>query len=188
MNAVNAIVNYWDTSLSFNREVSCFITPEHGVISMTSDDCGGSVDFGWETIWGFLRAQKIKASEVIMLHSHPMGYDEMSATDKNMVQGWRLGLGVPINFYIVTQHPKVINHIDDMGVVAHYVVDRTPDKKMIISDKVGYWLHELPPSFDIVAEIVYGMSKSPNLTKEDVKMVEVSLKEASLDFLCSGKK
>jgi hypothetical protein len=191
MNVIDAQLNYWDASLPFQREVSCFITPEYGVISLTTgliehngepvktDGCGGAVDFDWDKIWGFLRKQEAKASKVIMLHSHPAGHDAMSSTDLNMVQGWRLGLGVPIDFLIVTQY----SHTEDIeGVIVEYQVDRDENKKMTIS--AGYTKPVDIYTLDlvIVAEVVYGMSKASELSHEDVDEIERTLKQSRLRF------
>jgi len=190
MNVIDAQLNYWDTSLHFEQEVSCFITPEHGVISLTTgltedtngvqtEGCGGAVDFDWDKIWGFLRKQETKASKVIMLDSHPAGHDQMSPTDLNMVQGWRLGLGVPIDFLIVTQY----THTEDIeGVITHYQVDRDENRKMTVSGayKKPVEIHSL--DLVMVAEIIYGMSKESSLSHGDVEGVEAVLSGASFKF------
>lgn len=191
MNVIDAQLNYWDASLCFQREVSCFITPEHGVISITTgiienveeaiktDGCGGAVDFDWDKIWGFLRKQEVRPSRIIMLHTHPMGLDRMSSTDLNMVQGWRLGLGVPVHFLVVTQ---VMSEGVD-GVIAYYCVDKDENKKIQVkwSGKSGPIDHQ---TLDIVilSEILYGMSKSASLSHEDVSEIEETLKRSSLRF------
>jgi hypothetical protein len=192
MNVIDAQLNYWDTSLHFKREVSCFITPQHGIISLTTGlveetdaglaktkGCGGAVDFDWDKIWGFLRKQDVKPDKVIMIHTHPANHDSMSSTDLNMCQGWRLALGVPIDFQILTQFPFTGNC---EGVVAHYKVDRNSEKKITISEKYAKSVDIHSLDLVVVYEVLYGMSKAPELTHEDVNKIENTLKEASLRF------
>ena len=191
MNVIDAQLNYWDTSLQFQREVSCFITPQHGVISLTTglvettdrglektEGCGGAVDFDWDKIWGFLRQQTQKPDKVIMIHTHPTGYDLMSPTDLNMCQGWRLALGVPVDFLILTQCYE--NNTD--GVVAHYRVDRNEFKRMVVSDRILRYVDMQKIDLVILFEILYGMSKANDLTHADVEEIEKTLKQSSLRF------
>jgi hypothetical protein len=193
MNVIDAQLNYWDTSLQFQREVSCFITPQHGLISLTTgiiendelvktEGCGGAVDFDWDKIWGFLRNQETKASKVIMLHSHPTGHDVMSPTDLNMCQGWRLGLGVPIYFLITTQYVRVSEAYKIEGIITHYIVDRDENKKITISNAYKNPIDIYPLDLKIVAKIVYGMSKAEDLSHEDVAKIEKELKQSKLQF------
>jgi len=190
MNVSQSLKNYGDISLNFNQEVSCFITPEHGCISITTglihetDDglirtegCGGAVDFDWDKIWGFIKSQDIKPSKVLMLHTHPMGYSVMSPTDLNMCQGWRMALGVPVNFSIITQcHTR--NGLE--GILSHYIVDRDESRKIVVSDIMSSPVASHKMDWQIVTGILYGMSKVTNLCPQDVIDMELALKEMDL--------
>ncbi len=173
MNIIDAQICYADTSLDFLREVSCFITPEHGPLSLTTNDSGGSVDFGWDKIWDKLRTSSIKASCVIMIHSHPTGMPTMSSIDLNMVQGWRLALGVPILFDIVTQ-------VGSDGIVTVCKVDRDENKKIVMSETVFNYLEKIDLRSRILYEIIYGLSKCPILLESDILDMENYIKNSSM--------
>jgi hypothetical protein len=175
MNAIDAQICYADPSLDFLREVSCFITPEHGLLSLTTNDSGGSVDFGWDKIWDTLRSSKIKSSCVIMIHSHPRGLYTMSSIDLNMVQGWRLALGVPIYFNIVTQHSGC-----DSGLVTSCKVDRNENKKIVIDNEYFNTVECTNCSYRILYEIIYGLSKCPIVIKDDILEIENYIKDSSV--------
>lgn len=176
MNIVNAQLNYWDDSLDFNREVSCFATPEHGVISVTSDNCSGAVAFGWDEIWGFLRSQESRPKKIIMIHTHPFGCINMSSTDANMVQGWRMGFGVPVEFWVISQTAESI------GIAHKYLCDRNNEKKMFIMDMSVELVRSVYPALQITSQILYGMSKSEKLDADDMVSIENQLKESRMTF------
>jgi len=175
VNIIDAQICYADTSLDFLREVSCFITPEHGLLSLTTNDSGGSVDFGWDKIWDTLRASKVKSSCVIMIHSHPMGMSTMSPIDFNMVQGWRLALGVPIHFDIVTQARGYSG-----GLVSSCKVDRDESKKIVMNRETFNDVEWCNPNYRIVYEIIYGLSKCPILIQDDILEIENYIKSSSI--------
>lgn len=196
MNIIDAQKNYWNSSLTFNQEVSCFMTPEHGCISITTgiinqtddgsirtDGCGGAVDFDWDKIWGFIRSQDVKPSKVVMLHTHPMGYSVMSPTDLNMCQGWRMALGVPVDFSIITQcnqYFELTQCICLDGIISHYNIDRDENRKIVVSDIMSFPVGKHKIEWQLISEILYGMSKTPNLCQKDVIDVESILKEMDL--------
>ena len=184
MNIIDAQICYNDTSLDFLREVSCFITPEHGLLSLTTNDSGGSVDFGWDKIWDTLRSSKVKSSCVIMIHSHPMGMSTMSSIDFNMVQGWRLALGVPIYFNIVTQgcgwFGSLMNGGLSLGRVSSCKVDRDENKKIVVNSEIFNEVEYLNRSYRILYEIIYGLSKCPILIQNDILEIENYIKDSSM--------
>ena len=172
MYVINALLNYWDTSLHFKREVSCLATPEHGVISMTSNDFAGSVDLDWDKVWGFIKSDGIKPTKVVMLHTHPKDMVDMSGIDFNMVQGWRMALGVPVKFLVVTQ-----------DYVTHYICNRDENKKMSVTFEDYVKNGDNYPDLMIAARIMYGMSKAKSLTNADVDTVEHQLIHSDLRFI-----
>jgi len=88
--------------VEFKREVSCFAVPKYGVLSITSDNASGGVEFDFFTIWQQLKEIGLEnVPYVYMIHSHPPGCPKMSGIDFNMVHGWCQGLAVPICFIIV---------------------------------------------------------------------------------------
>jgi proteasome lid subunit RPN8/RPN11 len=183
VNIIDAQICYADTSLDFLREVSCFITPEHGLLSLTTNDSGGSVDFGWDKIWDALRSSKVKSSCVIMIHSHPNGISTMSSIDFNMVQGWRLALGVPIYFNIVTQGFGWFvgwNGGWSLGRVSSCKVDRDENKKIVVNSEVFNEVEYLNRSYRILYEIIYGLSKCPIIIKDDILEIENYIKDSSM--------
>ena len=102
-NAINALIDFSKNISNddlFKREVSCFATSEDGVISITSNNSSGAVEFDFFTIWEYFKNNKPK--NICMIHSHPDGMDFMSSMDENMVHGWVLALGVEILFMITT--------------------------------------------------------------------------------------
>ncbi len=173
MNILDAQICYADTSLDFLREVSCFITPEHGLLSLTTNDSGGSVDFGWDKIWDTLRASKVKSSCVIMIHSHPNGMPTMSSIDFNMVQGWRLALGVPIYFDIVTKSGFG-------GLVSSCKVDRDENKKIVMQLVKFNAINDFKFNYRILYEIIYGLSKCPILIQDHILEIENYIKGSSM--------
>jgi hypothetical protein len=101
---LEAVLTDYDRSLRFTREVSCFLVPEQGILSLTTDNNFGSVTFDFFCIWEKVKASfsnpKTRPPAAIMIHTHPEGYCKISPQDRNMIYGWVKGLGIPI-FYIV---------------------------------------------------------------------------------------
>ena len=173
-NAIDSQLDYLDTSLRFSREVSCFVLPEQGIISTTTNHSSGSVDFDWFTIHDKIWALKTenKAPEcVYMLHTHPMGYNQMSSTDRNMVYGWVAALWIPIWFLIVTEEE-----------VATYICAPTIEKK-IERDLLDLSKHEdLCVELQALAHTMYGLSKAVNLSDEELNGVFNQVQEADLSW------
>jgi len=84
----------------FQREVAAFWTPETGRIWLGSDDSTGSVNFDWDAIWPVVRDSKPRPTMAFMFHTHPHGVERMSSTDRNMLFGWSLALGMPVWFTV----------------------------------------------------------------------------------------
>lgn len=99
---IDILVNNRDTSLSFCREVSCFLTKNHGLLQLTTDDNYTSVNLDFFKIWNIIQ-NNIKDDVAVIIHTHPPNCVNMSSTDKNMVYGWCQALGIVINFIIVCE-------------------------------------------------------------------------------------
>ena len=97
--------------ITYQREVSCFLVPDYGILSVTTNNESCAVEFDFFTIWE--KIKKIGQENykfVWMLHSHPPGIDTMSSKDSNMVYGWVQAIGKPILFSIITEN-KVTNYM-----------------------------------------------------------------------------
>ncbi len=177
MNIINAQLNYWDVSLDFKREVSCFATPEHGVISISTNNRSGRVNLDWDKIWGFLSSQP-KCDHAIIIHTHPFDCPEMSTIDDNMIRGWRLALGIPIKFLIVSQDAD-----KSSSWIAYYTCDKGVDKKIFVSlDQIDS-VKQSYPDLEIVSHILYGMSKANVIHDGDMTQIEELLKTSDLRFI-----
>ena len=161
-NFVNAIADFCDDNLSFQREVSCFATKEDGIISITSNNSAGSVEFDFFTIWEYFKKNKPK--EVCMIHTHPNGVDFMSSTDRNMVHGWVLALGIPILFVIRTNKYRT-----------EYLCAKE-DNKVKISEISAIFANQ---SYLLINSI-YGMSKSKEISQEAIDNVTKNLIESEI--------
>ena len=115
----------------FNREVSCFFVPMNsGVLSLTTDNTSGAVEFDFFSIWEQLK--KIKPNYVCMIHSHPPSHPKMSGIDWTMVYGWCQAIGKPIMFVVVSNggHPSAA----DFGAKRTcYWCERDPENKSKIN-------------------------------------------------------
>lgn len=174
-NVIDAMMDYADTSLRFSREVSCFAIPGEGIISTTTNDSQGGVEFDWFTIkdriWK-LKSQGIDPREAYMLHTHPMGYNRMSGIDRNMVHGWCTALGIPIWFLVLTEEE-----------IAFYICSLNKETKKVERDLVDLSKHEdVCIDLRIIAEVMYGLSKSPTLNDKDLIRVFDTVKESTLMF------
>ena len=174
MNIIDAQLNFLDTSLRFRREVSCFATSANGVISITTNDSAGMVEFDFFEIWERLKKNDPKATCAYMLHSHPKGMNYMSSIDKNMVYGWRLALGIPIYFYVVT----------DEGVTK-YLCDRkengNPEIELLLFDK--YDDFDILPCIYLLSMVVYGLSVAPKVEQNELDNIQKELEKSSLRVL-----
>jgi len=166
---------YADDSLGFSRELSCFAVPSYGIISTTSNNSAGSVEFDWFTIkdkiWE-LKAKGESPEVAYMLHTHPMGFNRMSGTDHNMVQGWCLALGIPIWFLVITEEQ-----------IATYICSINKETKKVERDLVDLSNHE-DACIDLrmMAEIMYGVSKSQVFDNEILNRVFDEVKASGLGF------
>lgn len=154
-NVIDALLSYADTSLDFSREVSCFALPSCGIISVTSNDSMGSVEFDWFTIKN--KIWKLKndgnAPEIAyMLHTHPPSFNRMSSIDRNMVYGWCMALGIPIWFLVLTENE-----------IATYLCSLNQETKKVERDLVDLSCHEdVCIDLRMITEIMYGLSKAPH--------------------------
>jgi hypothetical protein len=151
----------------YQRETSCFYTPEHQFLSLSSDDSPGSVDFNWEKIWDKIRGSNIKPSCAYMVHSHPPCCYKMSSIDGNMVQGWRMALGCPIWFIVLSANK---NKYDPINSTVYYV-DRI-NKKIDIKEKnpITYSIF-LNVDYIIVSHLIMAISYIKNLSQEALDLV-----------------
>ena len=174
-NVLDAMLDYDDTSLLFNREVSCFAVPSHGIISTTTNNSASGVEFDWffikDKIWE-LKAKGEAPTEAYMLHTHPMGHNRMSTTDMNMVYGWCIALGIPIWFLVLTEEE-----------VATYICKLDRETKKVERDLVDLSVYEnLCPDLELISVIMYGLSKTRNTSQEAFNRVFKSVKESGLGF------
>jgi hypothetical protein len=174
-NVIDAMIAYADTSLDFSREVSCFSIPSYGIVSATSNNSAGSVEFDWFTvkdqIWK-LKAEGNDPKEVYMLHTHPMGYNRMSSIDRNMVHGWCLALGIPIWFLVITEEE-----------IATYLCSLDQETKKVERDLIDLSKHEdACIDLRVMCEIMYGLSKSHAFNDAMLQDVFNQVKESKLDF------
>ena len=166
-NAINALIDFYKNISNdnvFKREVSCFATSEDGVISITSNNSSGAVEFDFFTIWEYFKKNRPK--NICMIHSHPDEMDFMSSIDENMVHGWVLALGVEILFMITTNN----------GIVG-YMCKKVNNKIEIYPiDNVTY-----SRELELLSSIVYGMSSSKELSKESIDNVTKNLVESGIN-------
>lgn len=137
----------------FKREVSCFLVPRQKVLSFTTDNVGGAVEFDFPCIWEQLK--KMEYRHVCMIHSHPDGCYEMSDIDRNMVYGWVLALGVPIYFCILC----------DSNVTCYRceLHKEGSEKPKVIRRIVPFQSNQ---SFDEIIKVVDVLSRSEKLLSE----------------------
>jgi len=178
--AVNE-VNLLDVALAehnpyckFEREVSCFINGDCGIISLTSDDNTGGVDFDWEKIWGSVKTSIPRQKNVTMIHTHPFNYCYASHIDENMVKGWRLALGVPVLFFIFSYN-EIQGHLKGKC----YECDKNDNGKIFITEDPEYDVEHFDFKLGVLAKLMYGLSKVPVLTDEGIFNIEKELVDAS---------
>jgi hypothetical protein len=168
-NIFDAIADQEDASRSYQRETSFFYSPSHGVISMTTNDSGGMVEFDFFTIWEALK-QGNRPKEVYMIHSHPPGMNRMSSVDFNMIHGWCLALGIPIWFIIVTEETTV-----------YYSCYYDKQNKIVVRDFLGENEHGHDHiDMELAAKIIYGLSKAE--TVPDLEHIKNQLNESSMEL------
>lgn len=178
-NAIDSQLDYLDTSLSFEREVSCFALPEVGVISTTTNHSSGGVEFDWFTIKDKIWSLKSNSLEngyvpniAYMIHTHPMGFNRMSSIDRNMVYGWCMALGMQIWFLVVTEEE-----------LATYICMLNKETKKVERDLVDLSNHaDLSVDLRVLVSAMYGMSKSKSLSNEDLQNVFKEIENSTLNW------
>ena len=83
------------------KQECCLLIANNKLLSVNTDHTPDHVDFDFFAAWA--EYKKNPFSELIMLHTHPVGCPNMSNTDFNMVHGWMKSFPVPIWFFITTQ-------------------------------------------------------------------------------------
>jgi len=134
--------------VNFERETSCFLVPSHGILSVTTDNSAGSVDFDFFNIWE--QFKKLTCKNVCMIHTHPNGFNRMSGIDRNMVYGWVQGLGVPIMFVIIT----------DTAITCYLCKRNKDNKNKVDRTVIDFYANE---SFEQLCNVIYHIS---TMTKE----------------------
>lgn len=92
----------------FKREVACLGFSGTDFVSITTNNTPGAVEFDFFRAWEYYKANKGQIKDVVMIHTHPPGFDSMSSTDVNMLDGWlKTFKGLDI-FYCI-QQPEFTN-------------------------------------------------------------------------------
>lgn len=73
---------------TFQREVACLLIPGTDFVSITTNNNPGAVEFDFFRLWEYYKENKKHITSISLIHTHPPGFDEMSITDRNMVDGW----------------------------------------------------------------------------------------------------
>jgi len=157
-------MNYKDRSCPYLREVSLFATPEHGIINLTTNDNGSAVDFDFFEIWKYIKESKVKPSRIQMFHSHPPSVRSMSTIDYNMLSGWRIAMGVPVYFYVITPDR-----------ISSYICDKKDGEKPHLENCMGGNFEAYGRLIDLVSQIIYGISSTKDLTDSDICEIKEEL-------------
>lgn len=109
------------------NELAFFITDNK--IQSFSQGSSGGVEFDWikaHDLWFEKQFDKL-----IMIHSHPDGFTNMSATDLNMLKGWCKAFPVPIIFTVVTINGDNYDEYSNRTWIAFY------DNKNFVIKEIG---------------------------------------------------
>ena len=140
----------WMSEGEYLREVSCFVADGLGVLSITTDDNPGAVDFDFFGIWEAMKAAPEMPKKVYMYHTHPPEFAEMSSMDRNMVKGWATALAMPIDFVVIS----------GAGMRLYRCLQGN-----VVEDK-GFLENKNPNELFIVA-VMCGLSRSPRACTDD---------------------
>lgn len=169
---LDALAFYEDDELHFQREVSCFITDSQGILSLTTNNSGGHVEFDFFSIWEAIKRLETRPNRVCMIHTHPEGFANMSGIDRNMLPGWRLAMGVPVHYLVVSNTE-----------FSYYVCDRNAERKVHISnvsDDV-----QISVMADYLLNILYGISKTPyDYDAEKLNQIAAAINSSQLNPSC----
>ena len=166
-----ALENYFYPDTGYRREVACFWTEATGFITFATLNSGGAVAFEHEVIWiNSLSAHSGKPSYpkcAVMIHSHPPGFAQMSSTDRNMLDGWRKALGIPVFFIVVVE-----------DCIHSYLCDKQDGK--IVFDDLGIIPHNSLSALDqLLVYVLYGLSKAEvDLDTEQLNEVKESFNKS----------
>lgn len=107
------------SSTIYQREVSCiylyrksrFTCTDVSVkfLSMTSQNHPSHVDFDFFSAFNSL-GELSDTYDLHLFHTHPPDYLRYSAIDYAMMEGWKIGLGVPFYFHIGNKFSKTISY------------------------------------------------------------------------------
>lgn len=161
-------------SLNFCREVACFLTPNQGLITLSTNNMSGGVELDFFKIWDVMRSGE-KNPYCFIIHTHPPGCDGMSGTDKNMVYGWCQALGIPIYYTIITENVircwLCIRDKSNKSKIYrrfHFALDYSEDLSRVVDEYKA-----VQPSlvfWQLFAKMLYGMSKTQQEISEECEL------------------
>jgi hypothetical protein len=176
-NVLSALVAYNDNSLSFNREISCFVVPNKGISSMTTNNSAGAVEFDFFSIWEHIKTMEEKPKYVYMIHTHPPFLNKMSDTDENMIEGWATALGIPIFFVVVTPE-NLTAYLCQLEKTGSYkAVSKQFYIDIDITNHKDYIAHQ---EICLLGKIMYGLSKLEPLPNEDLNKIANYINDSGL--------
>ena len=179
-NVLTALIAYNDNSLSYTREISCFIVPNKGIISMSTNNDAGSVVFDFFNIWGQIKQMDKRPECVYMLHSHPPYLNRMSSTDENMVQGWATALGIPIYFIVITPN-NLTAYRCEMEIFSKFTGHKEFHNKFFIDiDLLDEKACLAYPEMCAISKIIYGLSKLEPLSTDNFEKIAEYINESGV--------
>ena len=179
-NVLTALMAYNDNSLSFTREISCFIVPNKGIISMSTNNNAGGVEFDFFSIWEQIKQMDKRPECVYMLHSHPPYLNKMSSTDENMVQGWATALGIPIYFVVITPS-NLTAYRCEMEIFDKISFNKLFSNKFFIDiDLLDERACLAYPEMCAISKIIYGFSKLEQLKTDNFDKVAEYINESGV--------
>jgi proteasome lid subunit RPN8/RPN11 len=178
-NVLSALIAYNDDRLPFNREISCFVIPNKGIISMTTNNSAGGVEFDFFHIWEQIKKMEERPNYVYMIHTHPPYLNKMSDTDENMIEGWAMALGIPIFIIVVTPEnlTAYLCQLEKQG--SHKTVLKQFYADIDLTNHREYIAHQ---EICILAKIMYGLSKLEPLPNEDLNIISNYINDSGLVF------
>lgn len=165
---IDALIHYENEAIRFQREIACFVSNKHGILSLTTDNSAGAVEFDFFGIWEAIKASGERPSHVCMFHTHSENFCHMSSIDENMIHGWRTALGVPVYYFIVSGREWIC-----------YLCDKKDGRTFVsvITDEM-----HLSSDHIVLMDILYGFSKySHNISNEVLDKVRQTLNKSRMN-------
>lgn len=107
------------STTTYRREVSCIYLYRKSrnnysnvsvkFLSMTSQNSPSHVDFDFFSAFNSL-GELSNTYDLHLFHTHPPDYLRYSAIDYSMMEGWKIGLGIPFYFHIGNKFSKTISY------------------------------------------------------------------------------